>query len=169
MTLIARPCRTDFTHSRASVIDLHHLNTHAAKAGLIVWVRFLRFHLQKTGTREPFGPDCRNAYIVTGAWPRFRTPPLKPPFSQWQCLAQTPGMLQQAAMHAMHSSSHAWLGTGSSHCEHCRACIHRRQRCRAAPGMVGMWLGSLTPPPPLRSQAGARIVRRGASRSCGNT
>ena len=62
-----RCCRTDFAHPLAAQVDLHNLNAPAAKAALIVWLRFLKFHLQKNGTREPFGPGRRHAFIVTGA------------------------------------------------------------------------------------------------------
>ena len=43
------------------------MNADTAKAALIVWLRFVKFHLKKTGTRQPFGPDRRHAFIVTGA------------------------------------------------------------------------------------------------------
>ena len=56
----------DFAHPQAAEVDLHNLNSHAAKAALIVWLRFLKFHLQQTGNRNPYGADRRHAYIVTG-------------------------------------------------------------------------------------------------------
>lgn len=59
-------CRTDFSHSQAAEVDLHNMNMFTAKAALIVWLRFVKFHLKKSGTLQPFGPDRRHAFIVTG-------------------------------------------------------------------------------------------------------
>ena len=50
-------------------MDLHNLNTHTAKAALIVWLRFVKFQLRENGGRQPFCGDRCLAYIVTGAMP----------------------------------------------------------------------------------------------------
>ena len=60
-------CRRDLAHPLANELDLHELNAHSADAALLVWLRYLKFNMQQTGSRQPFGPNCPRAVIVTGA------------------------------------------------------------------------------------------------------